>query len=926
MDYSKTINLPQTSFPMRGNLPQREPDIQAWWDEIEIYKLVQEKNKGKPRFVLHDGPPYANGDIHIGHALNKILKDFIVRYKSMSGFDAPYIPGWDTHGLPIEQAIIKSQNLDRHQIDVLEFRKKCEEYALSFVERQREQFKRLGVRGDWENPYLTLTPEYEARQLRLFGEMAKKGYIYKGLKPVYWSPSSETALAEAEIEYHDKRSPSIYVKFPVQDGKGLLPQERTYVVIWTTTPWTLPANQAVAVHPEFTYTLVEVEGEQFLVAEGLLPQVKEAVGWRELNVKGSYKGKELEGVVLRHPFSDYQREPKVVLGEHVTLDAGTGCVHIAPGHGEDDFLVGQKYGLEVLSPVDDKGRFTHEAPGFEGMFYDDANKLITEKLKNEGKLLHMGFLTHQYPHDWRTKQPVIFRATEQWFASIDGFRETMLEEIGRVRWTPAWGEQRLYNMVRDRSDWCISRQRVWGVPIPVFYCDGCGAVLLNDQTLERVAQIVEKEGSSAWFARTAAELLPEGTTCSECGSSSFTKEKDIMDVWFDSGSSHDAVLRGREDLKWPADLYLEGSDQYRGWFNSSLSTSVAVYGKAPYQQVLSHGFTLDGEGRKMSKSLGNVVVPQEVIQRLGADILRLWVASVDYTADVRISDDILKQIAEVYRKIRNTLRFMLGSLYDFDPARHRVQEERYSDLDRYMLYRLLEVEKRCLEAYENYHFHVVYHVLNNFCTVELSQFYFDISKDTLYTQGTDAVERRAVQTVIYECLLSLARLICPILPHTAEEVWKHIPGEKELSVQLAEMPKGRKPLLNQEQVQKWRRFLELRDIVLKALEDARKEKVIGTSLAASLDLFPDQETWELLQTFSSLDKLFIVSHVTLHHPDAEIRQGMKTPLLVAVKHAAGEKCERCWTVTPEVGTVEKHPTLCVRCADAVEKYYGHLSQ
>lgn len=921
MDYSKSINLPKTDFPMRGNLPKREPEIQAWWDEIGIYEKVQERQKGKPKFVLHDGPPYANGDIHIGHALNKILKDIIVRFKSMNGFDAPYVPGWDTHGLPIEQAIIMSQNLDRHKMDVLEFREKCKAYALSYVDRQREQFKRLGVRGDWNNPYLTLHPEYEAEQIRVFGQMAKKGYIYKGLKPVYWSPSSETALAEAEIEYKDKRSPSIYVKFPVKDGKGLVPHDKTYFVIWTTTPWTLPANMAVAVHPDYTYVLVEVDGQQYVVAEGLLAQVKAAIGWEQADVRQKFVGKQLEGIVCRHPFADYERDSLVVLGEHVTLDAGTGCVHTAPGHGEDDFYVGQKYGLPTLSPIDDKGYFTEEAPGFAGMFYDEANKKITEKLHNEGMLLKLDFITHQYPHDWRTKKPVIFRATEQWFASIDGFRDAMLKEIKNVRFTPPWGEQRLYNMIQERRDWCISRQRVWGVPIPIFYCADCGEIIVNDDTIEHVARIVEKEGSSAWFARTVEELVPPGLKCPACSGTTFTKETDIMDVWFDSGSSHAAVLRRHPDLQWPADMYLEGSDQYRGWFNSSISTAVATTGKAPYRQVLSHGFTLDGEGRKMSKSLGNVIAPQDVMKQLGADILRLWVASVDYTADVRISDSILKQIAEVYRKIRNTFRFLLGNLYDFDPQKNRVAYGDLPELEQFMLHRLQEVEKRTIQAYDSYEFHLVYHTLNNFCTVELSQFYFDISKDILYTQGTDAPERRAVQTVLYEVLHSLVRLVAPILPHTAEEVWKHAPGTDVISVQLTDMPTGQRVSLTQETVERWHKFLELRDVVLKALEDARKEKVIGTSLAAAVDLYPDEATYELLRKFQNLDKLFIVSQVTLHPPGSPVRAHQTVPLLVAVKQAEGEKCERCWIVTPEVGTHPTHPTLCHRCADAVEKYY-----
>lgn len=923
MDYSKTLNLPKTDFPMRGNLPTREPEMQGWWDEINIYKKVQERTSGRPKFILHDGPPYANGDIHIGHALNKVIKDMIVRYKSMNGFDSPYVPGWDTHGLPIEHAIIKNEKIDRHKVGAAEFRERCAEYAYSYVDRQRGQFKRLGVRGDWENPYITLKPEYEARQIRVFGEMAKKGYIYKGLKAVYWSPSSETALAEAEIEYKDKRSASIYVKFPVVDGKGKLDQNMK-VVIWTTTPWTIPANLAIAINPELEYSVVETGGEKLVLASGLVESVSQLVGWEEFKVVQTFKGEELEGVVCQHPF--YDRTSPLLLGEHVTLDAGTGCVHTAPGHGEEDFYLGQKYGLPVLCPVDDKGNFTKEAPGFEGLFYDDANKVITEKLKEAGALLHMNFITHQYPHDWRSKQPVIYRATEQWFASIDGFREQLLKAIEEVKWIPAWGEQRLHNMVADRNDWCISRQRVWGVPIPMFYCRECNTEIINDETIDHIANLFRQEGSQAWFTRDISELVPAGLKCPSCSSMEFRKETDIMDVWFDSGSSHEAVLNERAELSWPADLYLEGSDQYRGWFNSSLSTSVAVHGQAPYKGVLSHGFVLDGEGRKMSKSLGNVVIPAEVMDKLGADILRLWVASVDYTADVRISDKIMTQIAEAYRKIRNTFRFLLGNLEGFDPVADRVQFKKFPELDQYVWMKMQRVIEQALKSYDQYQFHSVYHAVHNFCTIDLSQFYLDVSKDRLYTEGPKSEERRAAQTLMYDILVSLVKLIAPILPHTADEVWKYIPGVETASVQLTDMPKPQAETINAELESKWDQFLEVRDDVLKALEEARKEKVIGHSLGASVNLYPSQETADLLAKFDRLNELFIVSEVNVHDHAAPEEAVKFENLSVVIKQAAGEKCERCWIVTPDVGQDEEHATICPRCASVVKDHYSHVTE
>ncbi|MCE4048387.1 MULTISPECIES: isoleucine--tRNA ligase [Bacillaceae] len=919
MEYKDTLLMPKTAFPMRGNLPNREPEIQAKWNEMNIYEKVQERTSGRPLYVLHDGPPYANGDIHIGHALNKILKDFIVRFKSMTGFQAPYVPGWDTHGLPIEQALT-NKGVKRKEMTIAEFRKLCEEYALGQIDSQREQFKRLGVRADWENPYITLKPAYEAQQIKVFGEMAKKGYIYKGKKPVYWSPTSESALAEAEIEYQDKQSPSIYVGFKVKDGKNVL-SEDVQIVIWTTTPWTIPANLGISVHPDLTYVVVEEKGNKYLVAKDLLEAVKTEVAWEEAAIIQEVQGSELEYIKALHPL--YDRESLVMLGEHVTTDAGTGCVHTAPGHGEDDFIVGQKYNLEVLCPVDDKGVMTDEAPGFEGLFYDKANKPITEALEEAGALLKLKFITHSYPHDWRTKKPVIFRATAQWFASIKDFRQDLLNAVQETKWVPAWGETRLFNMVRDRGDWCISRQRAWGVPIPVFYAEN-GDSIITDETIEHISNLFREHGSNIWFERTANELLPEGFTHPGSPNGNFTKETDIMDVWFDSGSSHQSVLEEREELQRPADLYLEGSDQYRGWFNSSLSTAVAVTGKAPYKGVLSHGFVLDGEGRKMSKSLGNVMVPSKVMNQLGADILRLWVASVDFQADVRVSDAILKQVTEGYRKIRNTFRFLLGNLADFNPAENAVAYENLREVDQYMLVKLNNLIKNVTVSYDKFEFSTIYSDINNFCTLDLSSFYLDFSKDVLYIEAADNHERRAIQTVLYESLIALVKLMAPILPHTAEEVWEHITSVKEESVQLTDFPEYVEYDNAQALTEKWSKFLNLRDDVLKALEEARNQKVIGKSLAAKVSLYVREDAKELLDSIEeNLKQLFIVSGFEIagkfeEAPDNALK--LENTAIVVAK-AEGETCDRCWTVTLDVGTVEEHPTLCARCATVVQENY-----
>ncbi|MGY3713991.1 isoleucine--tRNA ligase [Sutcliffiella cohnii] len=921
MEYKDTLLMPKTEFPMRGNLPNKEPQIQEKWAEMNIYEKVQERTKGRPMFVLHDGPPYANGDIHMGHALNKIIKDIIVRFKSMNGYHAPYVPGWDTHGLPIETALTKNKKVKRKEMSVADFRKLCEEYAYDQIDRQREQFMRLGVRGDWFNPYITLKPEYEAQQIKVFGEMAKKELIYKGLKPVYWSPSSESALAEAEIEYQDKRSPSIYVAFPVMDGKGVL-DESVRIIIWTTTPWTIPANLGISVHPELDYSVVKVNDEKFLIASALLENVTNVLEWENAEVVQTLKGAQLDKVVAKHPI--YDRPSLVMLGEHVTTESGTGCVHTAPGHGEDDFIVGQKYGLDVLCPVDAKGYMTEEALGFEGLFYDEANKPITERLKEAGALLNLSFITHSYPHDWRTKKPTIFRATAQWFASIDKIRGELLQAINDTKWVPAWGETRLYNMVRDRGDWCISRQRAWGVPIPVFYAEN-GEEIITDETIEHVSKLFREHGSNIWFEKEAKDLLPAGFTHEGSPNGQFTKETDIMDVWFDSGSSHQAVLVERDDLQRPADLYLEGSDQYRGWFNSSLSTGVAVTGKAPYKGVLSHGFALDGEGRKMSKSLGNVVVPSKVMNQLGADILRLWVASVDYQADVRVSDNILKQVTEVYRKIRNTFRFLLGNLVDFNPTVNKVEVEQLREVDRYMLVKLNNLTDKVKNAYEEYEFASIYHAVHNFCTIELSSFYLDFAKDILYIEATDDHARRSIQTVLYETLLALTKLVTPILPHTADEVWGHISFVEEESVQLVDMPTTI-PVNNAKAIEeKWDAFMTLRDDVLKALEVARNEKVIGKSLNAHVTLYPTETTKNLLHSIEeSVQQIFIVSGLTIStsskNEAPESAQQFEN-VAIEIAPAEGETCERCWTVTTTVGEDKDHPTLCPRCASVVKENY-----
>ena len=772
MKVKDTLNLGKTKFPMRGNLPVREVERQNEWEENKVYEQRQKLNEGKPSFVLHDGPPYANGNIHMGHAMNKISKDFIVRSKSMMGFRAPYVPGWDTHGLPIEQQL-KKAGVDRKALSVAEFREMCRQYALEQVDKQRKDFKRLGVAGEWDNPYLTLKPEYEAQQIRVFGKMAEKGLIYKGKKPVFWSWSSESALAEAEVEYHDVTSPSAFYGEQVVDGKGVL-DENTYMVVWTTTPWTIPASEGITIDATFDYAVVQHDDDErkYVLAADLVNADAELFGWNDVKIVKTVKGAELENVLCQHPFYP-ERKLVTMLGDFVTTDAGTGLVHTAPGFGEDDFNIGVKYGLDVYVPVDDKGYMTEDTgEDFAGLFYEDANEVSLKKLEEAGVLLKQMDYEHSYPFDWRTKKPIIFRATPQWFASVDKIRDQILGAINEVQFFPDWGQKRLYNMIRDRGDWVISRQRVWGVPLPIFYGED-GEAIMTKETIEHVAKLVEEHGSNIWFQREAKDLLPEGFTSEHSPNGKFTKETDIMDVWFDSGSSHQGVCAERDYLTYPADLYLEGSDQYRGWFNSSLITSVAYSGHAPYKQILSQGFTLDGKGRKMSKSLGNTIVPSEVIDKMGAEIIRLWVLSVDTSADVRVSMGSFQQIAESYRKFRNTVRFLLANTTDFDPAKDAVAFDEMESIDKYMTVLVNKFTKEILDAYANYEFMEIYKKLINFITTDLSAFYMDVAKDVVYIEAPDSKKRRSMQTVLYDVVVRLTKLMTPILPHTTEEIWKY---------------------------------------------------------------------------------------------------------------------------------------------------------
>lgn len=916
MKMKDTLQIGKTKFPMRAGLPNREPEWQKEWEENQLYQQRLKLNEGHEKFVLHDGPPYANGNIHLGHSLNKISKDIILRFKAMSGYETPFIPGWDTHGLPIETVLAK-KGIKRKEMPMTEYLNKCRDYALSQVNKQRDDFKRLGILADWEHPYLTLQSEYEAAQIRVFGKMAEKGYIYKGLKPIYWSPSSESSLAEAEIEYKDVKSPSLYVAFKVKDGKGILDDDTSFI-IWTTTPWTLPANLGISVNARYDYVQVLADDKKYVVAKELLDDVKEKLGWEKVEILKEFTGAEMEYMTAQHPF--YDRESLVMNGDHVTLESGTGLVHTAPGHGEDDYQVGMKYGLDILSPVDSKGVFTDEAPGFEGIFYDKANPMVTELLEEKGALLKLDFFTHSYPHDWRTKKPVIYRATPQWFASIADFRQDILDQINQVNWINPWGKTRIYNMIRDRGDWVISRQRAWGVPLPIFYAEN-GEAIITPETIEHVANLFAKHGSKVWFEREAKDLLPEGFTHPGSPNGQFTKEKDIMDVWFDSGSSHEAVLRGRDCLRFPADLVLEGSDQYRGWFNSSITTSTAVNGVAPYRSVISQGFVLDGEGRKMSKSLGNTILPDKVWNQFGADILRLWVSSVDYEADVRVSMDILKQVSEIYRKIRNTMRFLIANTEDFNPKEERVAYQELRSVDKYMEVRLQQVIQEMLQGYEHYSFMTVYKTLVNFCTTELSAFYLDFAKDVVYIEKQDSYERRCMQTVFYDILVALTKLMNPIIPFTSEEIWGYLKEDEEYAY-LSDMPEVIHFDDEAELLDMWESFMDFRDEVLKALEEARHNKLIGKSFEAAVTVYPTEPVKMMLDAVNAnIAQILIVSKFDIANGAAPENAMQFDDCTIGVEHAHGETCERCRAIKEDVGSHQDLPTLCDRCATIVEEVY-----
>lgn len=948
MDYSKTLHLPETEFPMRGNLPKKEPGFVEFWQQNHLYekRIEKRKKEGAPTFVLHDGPPYANGKIHIGHALNKTLKDIIVRYHHMAGNEAIYVPGWDTHGLPIEYAVLKDSGEDRANMTPLELRKKCLAYAKKWIEIQKEDFIRMGVVGDFAHRYVTFDPHLEAKELEVFGEMANKGYIYKGKKAVYWCTHCETALAEAEIEYKDRKSPSIYVKYPMIDVHGLQPEgvdpSKVFAVIWTTTPWTIPASCYISVNPKFTYVWVhnKAADEYYLMNKELAPASLSDCKVEDYEFVGrEMLGSELDLAKFEHPLAHFAPETYgdrtiyVLEGNHVTLDAGTGCVHTAPGHGVDDFEVYKTYEnagklhQPIVCPVDEKGHMTAEAGEFlVGKTIWEAEGPVISTLAHEGRLLGKKSLHHQYAHCWRCKQPVIYRATDQWFASINDFRDKALKAVDDTRFIPSWGHDRLYNMIRDRQDWCISRQRSWGVPIPAFYCDDCGKWIITPETMKKVEEIVEKEGTDAWWAHSAEELLPEGFKCPHCGGTHFHKEKDIMDVWFDSGSTWNGVLRypheeSWKDMSYPCDLYLEGSDQHRGWFHSSLLTSVAVNGHAPYKAVLTHGFTMDGEGRKMSKSVGNVVAPQDVINKYGADVMRLWISSVDYQGDVRLSDKIVKSMSDVYRKIRNTFRYLLGNLSDFDPKTDSVAYADMEELDRWALLRMEQVKETVLKAYDDYEFHVMYHAVHNFCTVDLSAIYLDILKDRLYTEKADSKLRRSAQTAMYEILTTLVRLVAPVLCFTSEEVWQALPNkkEREWSVHMSDMPKVNEAYLDKELDEKWKKRLAVRSVAMKALEEARQAKVIGHPLDAEVTVYADGEAYDIVKAmekeladFLLVSQTHIVSGTAVAPENAASNEEGTVKASVAVCTLA--KCERCWKRSADVDADPKHPGVCARCA------------
>ncbi len=927
MDYKDTLNLPQTAFPMKANLIKKEVEMLEFWEKGKIYQKMQEK-ESHASYILHDGPPYANGHIHLGHTLNKILKDIIVKYRTMKGYHSPYVPGWDCHGLPIEHQVDKELGAKKAETSILEKRRLCREYAQKFVDIQREEFKRLGVFGDWDKPYITMDYKYEASIVRELGRFVEKGYVYKGKKPVHWCPNCVTALAEAEVEYADKESPSIYVKFKVKDPYGKFTSDNvkgTYFVIWTTTPWTIPANMALCLHPEFRYRLVKTPDGELIIAQDLIKDCMGKIGYKENEyhvADSEWSGSELEGIVCSHPWID--REVKTILGGHVTSEQGTGVVHTAPGHGEEDYEIGLKYGLDVYAPVNDRGIFTEEVKDFEGQFVFKANEGIINMLKEKNALLGAPeSLTHSYPHCWRCKKPVIFRATEQWFISVEktGLREKALEAIMKTTWIPKWGMVRIQGMVQNRPDWCISRQRAWGVPITIFQCKKCKEFIKDSAVMNKIVNEVAEAGADVWFEKPESDLIPKGYKCSKCGSEDFTKESDILDVWFDSGVSHAAVLEEDPRLSSPADLYLEGSDQHRGWFQSSLLTSVTTRGRAPYNSVLTHGFVVDGKGKKMSKSLGNVISPQELAKKHGAEILRLWSASADYREDIRISNEIISRLVEAYRKIRNTSRFLLGNIQNLDNFASLKKEE-LIEIDRLAMSMLQHLIEKVDKAYETFAFHEVFHSIYNFCVIDMSSFYLDVLKDRLYTFKTDSKERRAAQGVLHNILITLTKLIAPITSFTAEEIWSHIPGEREESVFLSSFPKVNEEFKDKELEDRWQELLSIRNEVNKALEIRRQEKVIGNALEAKVSLFVDDATYKFIEKYKDfLPTLFIVSSTEVINssdvPAEAYKSDDKKGLAVLVEKAGGAKCERCWNWSVSVGEHKDHPALCKRCSEAL---------
>lgn len=924
-EFDKTLNLPKTEFPMRANLPNREKELYKKQDKENLYKKIMDKNSDKPLYILHDGPPYANGKIHLGTALNKILKDFIIKQKNMSGHKAPFVPGWDTHGLPIELQALKAAGKNKNNLTSNELRKMCKEFAILNVNNQIEQFKELGVIGDFDNPYLTLNKDYEARQIEIFGEMAKKGYIYKGLKPVYWCRECGTALAEAEIEYDIDSCQSIYVKFAVKDDKGVfskynIDKNKINFVIWTTTTWTLPGNVAVCLGKKYDYSLIKANDEYYIIAKDLLENTLNAANITSFEEIATFKGSELEYITLYHPFLD--RESLVILGDHVTLESGTGCVHTAPGHGVEDYEVCKNYKeLEILVPVDEKGILNEMAGKFQGLSVEEANKEIADELVNSNRMFAQITIEHQYPHCWRCKQPILFRATEQWFCSVEDFKDEALEAIKNIKWIPSWGENRIENMVKDRSDWCISRQRKWGVPIPILYCKKCKKPIINSQTIEHIAKIFKEEGSDSWFSKDASYFVPNGLKC-ECKNEEFYKENDIMDVWFDSGCSHASVLKDNEELRWPADLYLEGADQYRGWFQSSLLTAVATDGKSPYKEVCTNGWVVDGEGRKMSKSLANGVAPEKIISTYGADILRLWVASSDYHCDIRISNEILKQLSEVYRKIRNTSRFILGNLGDFDPNKDMISLSDLEDIDKWAIIKINELIKLSDENYNSFSFYNLYHAIHNFCVIDMSNFYLDIIKDRLYCDSKDGQSRKSAQSAIYLVLSAFCRILAPLLTFTAEEIWSFIPhfnDDNTESVLLNDMPKPYE-IENEDEVKKlYDKIKKYRDIVTKELEEKRANKEIGASLEANVTIYAKKEDLEFLSSHKKeLKDAFIVSNLDVTLSEDEEFKYKNPTMNVKIEKLSHSKCERCWTYSEEVGKDDKYKTLCKRCASVIK--------